>query len=232
MSQCEIIPFIQLGLNNIMDKKDIDNLIDLYKMSILIKYSDDDNYKKLFAINYLNFYYTRFEFISGIKVMDDKSIGDIKVIMINSLDYYFKKIKRNQEDFIRKYYERRDAFLNLPADVIRQAIIDEQLRGINSSISNIKSMTEIVNSISYEEQKRLDEINIDFELSKVLGKIKNKYTEDGNYEDDREVVSIIENNLNKRGYTSHHLHLYVYDELERAISKIFDTYNKVYQKVS
>ena len=27
MSQCEIIPFIQLGLNNIMDKKDIDNLI-------------------------------------------------------------------------------------------------------------------------------------------------------------------------------------------------------------
>ena len=26
MSQCEIIPFIQLGLNNIMDKKDIDNL--------------------------------------------------------------------------------------------------------------------------------------------------------------------------------------------------------------
>lgn len=232
MSQCEILPFIQLGLNYIMDKNDIDKLVELYKLSILIKNSDDDNYKLLFAMKYLDYYYTRIEFINGVKKMSDRFIEEIKTIIINSIDAHFNKQKQEKSNFINKYYERREFFLNLSTETIRKSIIDEQLDGVHSSIKNIENLEIITNSISYNEQKKLKEINIDFELSKVLGRIKNRYTEDGNYEDDYEVINIIDNNLHKRGYTSHHLHIHVYDELDKAIYKIFNTYNKIYQKIS
>lgn len=89
----------------------------------------------------------------------------------------------------------------------------------------------IKNSIDYSEEKRIEDIDIDFEISKVKGKLINKYTEEGNYEEDESVLNIIVDNINKKGYTSHHLHIYVYEALDKAINKIFREDSNNHQKV-
>ena len=56
MSHCEILPFIQQGLNCIIDRKNIDEIIQLYKLSILIKSNCNDDFIKLFALKYMDYY--------------------------------------------------------------------------------------------------------------------------------------------------------------------------------
>ena len=80
------------------------------------------------------------------------------------------------------------------------------------------------------ELSRLEKIDIDFEFSKLKAKRKYKYTEEGNYEDDENILTTVENNLNRRGYTSHHLHVFVYDEIDNAIKKIVNETKENYQK--
>lgn len=230
MSQYEVLLFIQYGLNQIIDKKEIESIIDLYKLSLLIKNNNDDNYKKIFITKYIDYYQGRVEFINGIKNMSDSMIEEIKRIIINSTDSYIKYTKFNHEEYINKYLIRRTNFLNLSSSEIRKAIIEEQLSGIHSQIDDINVLYEKAKTINYLEMKELSNINIDFELEKQKAKRKHKYTEDGNFSDDDEVLNIVTNNLNKKGYLSHHLHIYVYEEIENSISIILEK-NRVTKKL-
>lgn len=230
MSQQEILLFIQYGLNHIIDKKELEDIIELYKLSLLIKNSDDENYRKLFIYKYIDYYHGRIEFINGIKNMSDNMIEEIKQIIINSTDLYVKRVRNNHEEFKKKYEERKNKFLNLSSTDIRKAMIEEQLSGIHSQIDDINALYEKAKTINYPEMKELSKINIDFELEKIKEKRKHKYTEDGNFSDDDEVLKIVTNNLKKRGYLSHHLHIYVYEELENSISVILEK-NRVIKKI-
>ena len=218
MSQYELLLFIQHGLNYILGKEDIELIIKLYKLSILVQGSDDDNYKKLFIINYIDYYNGRLEFILGVKNMSNEMVVDLKNIIISSLDMYIERNKKDQEEYKRKYEERKTKFFEL-------------LSGINTSTDNINFLRDRYNSISYEEIKDLENINIDFELEKIKGKRKHKYTDVGNFEDDDEVLKVIINNLTKRGYLSHHLHIHVYEELDNIINIINNNKNNNYKKI-
>ena len=229
MSRCEIIPFIQQGLNYILDKKKIEDIICLYKLSVLIKNNCNEDFIKLFALKYIDYYVGCFEFIKGIENMTDNNIGEIKTIMINSYDIAYNHMKKN-DDYSKKYYERRESFMNLSIEDFRKYIIEELLSGIHTIQENIESLKEIADSIDYCERDRLEKIDIDFEISKVKEKLINKYTEEGNFEADENVLNIVINNLNKKGYTSNHLHIYVYESLDKAIMKIFREKGKNYQK--
>ena len=231
MSQYELLLFIQHGLNYILGKEDIELIIKLYKLSILVQGSDDDNYKKLFIINYIDYYNGRLEFILGVKNMSNEMVVDLKNIIISSLDMYIERNKKDQEEYKRKYEERKTKFLELSIDDVRNAIINELLSGVNTSTDDINFLRDRYNSISYEEIKGLENINIDFELEKIKGKRKHKYTDVGNFEDDDEVLKIIINNLTKRGYLSHHLHIHVYEELDNAINIINNNKNNNYKKI-
>ena len=230
MSHCEALPVIQQGLNCITDKKDIERIIYLYKLAVIIKNNYNDDFMKLFSIIYMDYYIERIELINGIKHMTDNNISEIKMIMINNLSNFFKCIK-DKEYYKDKYYQKRNSFLELSNDDIRNLIIEECLSGIHCNQNNIDKMKDIVKSIDYSEQKRLEEINIDFEISKVNGKLKHKYTEEGNFESDENVLNVIIDNLNKKGYTSHHLHIYVYEVIDDAINKIVNENKNNYQKV-
>ena len=50
-----------------MDNSDLDRIIELYKLSILIKNNHNEDFVKLFAIKYIDYYVGRLEFINGIK---------------------------------------------------------------------------------------------------------------------------------------------------------------------
>ena len=230
MSRCEVLPLIQQGLNSILDNSDLDRIIELYKLSILIKNNHNEDFVKLFAIKYIDYYVGRLEFINGIKNMSENYIGEIKMIMINYLDSTYGKMK-DKESYVEKYYQRRNKFIELPIEEVRNLIIEEHLSGIHSNQANIEKLMSIKSSLDYSEEKRLEDIDIDFEISKVKGKLINKYTEEGNYEEDESVLNIIVDNINKKGYTSHHLHIYVYEALDKAINKIFREDSNNHQKV-
>lgn len=229
MSHYEILPLIQESLNTIIGNGDINSVITLYKLSALIKTSSNEDYIKLFAIHYQGYYRGRFEIINGIKSMSDKALEEIKTIMIESLRVSYKNMK-NKKGFENRYEEKKNSFINLSIAEIRSLIIDELLTGINTVNEYLNEIEEIANSIDYVELSRLEKIDIDFEFSKLKDKRKYKYTEEGNYEDDENVLNIVENNLNKRGYTSHHLHLFVYEEIDNAIKKIVSEKEDNYQK--
>lgn len=229
MSHYEILPLIQESLNTIIGNGDINSVITLYKLSALIKTSSNEDYIKLFAIYYQGYYRGRFEIINGIKSMSDKALEEIKTIMIESLRVSYKNMK-NKKGFENRYEEKKNSFINLSIAEIRSLIIDELLTGINTVNEYLNRIEEIANSIDYVELSRLEKIDIDFEFSKLKDKRKYKYTEEGNYEDDENVLNIVENNLNKRGYTSHHLHLFVYEEIDNAIKKIVSEKEDNYQK--
>ena len=229
MSHCEILPFIQQGLNCIIDRKNIDEIIQLYKLSILIKSNCNDDFIKLFALKYMDYYSCWFEFINGINNMTNNNIDEIKTIMINNYDIEYNHMRKN-DVYSKEYYERRERFINLSIEKVRKYIIEEILSGIHSISDNIEKLKEITDSIDCCERDRLEKIDVDFEVSKVKEKLINKYTEDGNFEEDENVLNIIVNNLSKKGYTSHHLHIYIYESLDKAIMKIFAEKEKKYQK--
>lgn len=68
MFRCEVLPLNQQGLNSILDNSDLDKIIELYKLSILIKNNHNENFVKLFAIKYIDYYVGHLEFVNGIKI--------------------------------------------------------------------------------------------------------------------------------------------------------------------
>jgi len=229
MSQYEILPLIEQGLNGIINNSDLEDILKLYKLSILIKKISNEDYIKLFAINYINYYKGRMEFIKGIKSMNDTNLEEIRNIMINNIDLSYNQ-QKNKEKYRDKYLERRQLFLNLTLEEFKKLIIEEHLNGINSNEIYIENLINIIKLIDINELSRLNKINIDLELVKLKDKIKYKYTEEGNFEDDEEILKIIINNISKKGYTSHHLHIYVYEEIDKIVSKLFVENSVVYQK--
>ena len=146
MSRCEVLPLIQQGLNSILDNSDLDRIIELYKLSILIKNNHNEDFVKLFAIKYINYYVGRLEFINGIKNMSENYIGEIKMIMINYLDSTYGKMK-DKESYVEKYYQRRNKFIELPIEEVRNLIIEEHLSGIHSNQANIEKLMSIKSSL-------------------------------------------------------------------------------------
>ena len=151
-----------------MDNSDLDRIIELYKLSILIKNNHNEDFVKLFAIKYIDYYVGHLEFINGIKNMIENYIGEIKMIMINYLDSTYGKMKE-KESYVEKYYQRRNKFIELPIEEVRNLIIEEHLSGIHSNQANIEKLMSIKSSLDYSEEKRLEDIDIDFEISKVKG---------------------------------------------------------------
>lgn len=69
MFRYEVLALLQQGLNSILDNSDLDRIIELYKLSILIKNNHNENFVKLFAIKYIDYYVGHLEFVNGIKNM-------------------------------------------------------------------------------------------------------------------------------------------------------------------
>ena len=232
MSHYELLQIIRIGLNYIMNSSNKDNIILLYKLSLLIKNTHDERFINLFMINYMNYYYSHLEFIRGIEKMSDNDIESIKEIILKSFDMFVINSKIDDAAYNNLYQKRRESFINLDINAIRNIIIEELLSGIHQEIDNIEKIKEYIKSISYEKQSELEKININYEIDKLKEKRKCKYTEDGNFEEDEEELNIIIRNINKKGYCSNHLHIHVYDMFDNTIYQILYKEKIVYKKIS
>lgn len=232
MSHYELLQIIRIGLNDIMNNDDKDDIVLLYKLSILIKNTSDERFINLFMINYMNYYYSHLELIIGIEKMSDSNIHSIKEIILKSFDMFVMNRKNNDKEYKNLYHKRREIFINTDINIIRNIIIEELLSGIYQETDSIEEIKENINSISYEKRSELEKINIDYEIEKLKEKRKCKYTEEGNYEEDEEELNIIIRNINKKGYCSNHLHIHVYDVLDNTICHILNRDNLVYKKIS
>lgn len=230
MSHYELLRIIRIGLNDIMNSEDKNTIILLYKLSLLVRNTNDDRFIKLFMMNYMNFYYAHIEFIKGIEHMSDENINIIKDIITNSFDLFVKDRKSDDENYRNLYHRRRESFLNVDINTIRSVIKEELLSGIHHELDNIEKIKEYVDSISYEEQAQLEKINIDDELERLKEKRQCKYTEEGNFAEDEEELNIVIRNINKKGYRSNHLHIHVYDTFDNTIYHILNNQKFVYEK--